>query len=208
MQIFSYKFSVLKLALTAPKHQNAPILMQFSKNSPGETPRTPTCGKGWPPPPPSPFRRFVPQWKPSASDLGCSSSFQSCSRGNKFWHISQDLTVLCKMGNLDFGVLSYFSSMLNSIMKVIFLYLVANFSSFKIKFVIMAEKIIRRDHVQVVIPQLSVVRFWSSLQCWNCLVYKLFTHIYMIYIIHNSSKIRKPLSSLVRVKRLQNFLNV
>ena len=47
--------------------QNAPectILRQLSKNSPGETPRTPTCGKGWrhPIPPPSPFRRFAPQW--------------------------------------------------------------------------------------------------------------------------------------------------
>ena len=43
--------------------QNVPectILRQFPKNFPGETPRTPTCGRGWPPP--SPFRRFRPQW--------------------------------------------------------------------------------------------------------------------------------------------------
>ena len=33
----------------------------FSKLS-GEDPRTPTCGRGSPPPPPSPFRRYAPQW--------------------------------------------------------------------------------------------------------------------------------------------------
>ena len=27
---------------------------------------------------------------------------------DKFWHILQHLTILCKIGNLDFGVLSIF----------------------------------------------------------------------------------------------------
>ena len=43
-------------------HSECTILMQFLKKIPGEAPRTPTCGRGWPPPPPSPFRRFAPQW--------------------------------------------------------------------------------------------------------------------------------------------------
>ena len=43
-------------------HSECTILMLFLKKFPGEAPRTPTCGRGWPPPPPSPFRRFAPQW--------------------------------------------------------------------------------------------------------------------------------------------------
>ena len=43
-------------------HAECTILMQFLQKFPGEAPRTPTCGRGWPPPPPSPFRRFAPQW--------------------------------------------------------------------------------------------------------------------------------------------------
>ena len=42
-------------------HSECTILMQISQNFQGETPRTPTCGRGLPPPPPSPFRRFAPQ---------------------------------------------------------------------------------------------------------------------------------------------------
>ena len=34
----------------------------ISQKNSGGGPRTPTCGRGWPPPPPSPFRRFTPQW--------------------------------------------------------------------------------------------------------------------------------------------------
>ena len=37
------------------------IFRQFSKNFPGRPPG-PHLRKGWPPPPPSPFRRFAPQW--------------------------------------------------------------------------------------------------------------------------------------------------
>ena len=62
-RIFSYKFSVQKTCIDYLKmHSECTILMQFLKKIPGEAPRTPTCGRGWPPPPPSPFRRFAPQW--------------------------------------------------------------------------------------------------------------------------------------------------
>ena len=61
-QFFSYKFSVLKFELTAPKctrmHHFDAIFQKFR----GEAPRTPTCGRWWTPPPPSPFRRFAPLW--------------------------------------------------------------------------------------------------------------------------------------------------
>ena len=60
---FSYKFSVQKTCIDYLKmYSECTILMQFLKKFPGEAPRTPTCGRGDPPPPPSPFRRFAPQW--------------------------------------------------------------------------------------------------------------------------------------------------
>ena len=52
-------------------HSECTILMQFLKKFPGEAPRTPTCGRGWPPTPPSPFRRFAPQWSLRASLVTC-----------------------------------------------------------------------------------------------------------------------------------------
>ena len=42
--------------------QNAPFWCNFSKKFRGRPPGPPTCGRGWPPPRPSPFRRFAPQW--------------------------------------------------------------------------------------------------------------------------------------------------
>ena len=60
---FSYKVSVLKTCIDYLKmHSECTILMQISHNFPGEAPRTPTWGRGWPSPPPSSFRRHAPQW--------------------------------------------------------------------------------------------------------------------------------------------------
>ena len=57
---FHIKFQCKKRVLITSKcTQNAPFWCNFSKKIPGEAPRTPTCGRGWPP---SPFRRFAPQW--------------------------------------------------------------------------------------------------------------------------------------------------
>ena len=56
-------------------HQNAPFWGNFPKIS-----------RGWPPPPPSPFRRFAPQWSLRLKTCLCSSSFQLCSRIKKVGH--------------------------------------------------------------------------------------------------------------------------
>ena len=59
---FSYKTLVLKCALTTQKCARTHHYEAMFQKFPGGDPRTPTCGRGWPPPPPSPFRRFAPQW--------------------------------------------------------------------------------------------------------------------------------------------------
>ena len=79
--IWIFRFWNLRLLL-----QNAPectILRKFSKNFTGETPRTPTCGRGFPHPPPFGASHLSEAfgYRPS-----CSSTFQSCSRGKIVGH--------------------------------------------------------------------------------------------------------------------------
>ena len=60
-QIFSYKFSVLKFAITAPKYTTMHHFEAIFQKFPGGDPRAPHLREGVTPPPPSPFRRFAPQ---------------------------------------------------------------------------------------------------------------------------------------------------
>ena len=77
MQIFSYKFSVLKIAITTPKYTRMHHFDAIFQKFPGETPLTPTCGRGHPAEggDPSPFSVLRASVKPSASSLRAPAVF-------------------------------------------------------------------------------------------------------------------------------------